>query len=88
VPIFKYNCENCNETVTVMHASGANITDCDKCETENSLTRLLNKPFINKKVKNNDTENTGELTKKYIEDNRDILEQQKKEIKNRTYDKS
>ena len=61
---------------------------CDKCETENSLTRLLNKPFINKKVKNNDTENTGELTKKYIEDNRDILEQQKKEIKNRTYDKS
>jgi hypothetical protein len=39
-------------------------------------------------VKNNDTENTGELTKKYIEDNRDILEQQKKEIKNRTYDKS
>ena len=52
-----------------MHASGAYITDCDKCETENSLTRLLNKPFINKKVKNNDTENTGELTKKYIEDN-------------------
>ena len=70
-----------------MHASGADITDCNKCETKNSLTRLLNKPFISKKVKNSDTD-TGALTKKYIEENRDILEQQKKEIKNRTYDKS
>ena len=31
---------------------------------------------------------TGDITKKFIEENREILEQQKKEIKEKVYDKS
>lgn len=88
MPIFKYNCENCKEVTMVMHTAGEDIADCNKCNTENSLVRLLNKPFISKKAHDTSKDAPGKLTKKYIEENREILEQQKKEIKNRTYDKT
>ena len=52
----------------------------------NDMTRLLNKPFISKK--NENQSNVGDLTKKFIEENREVLEQQKKEIKEQTYDES
>lgn len=50
------------------------------------MTRLLNKPFISKKIENQS--NVGDLTKKFIEENREVLEQQKKEIREKTYDES
>ena len=50
--------------------------------------RLLNKPFIEKRGINKDPAKTGEVTKKYIEENREILNQQKKEMKERLDDKS
>jgi len=62
------------------------LKDCSHCESKDSLIRLLNKPYINKVNKSSET--TGNITKQFIEENRKILEQQKKEIKEKTYDKS
>tara|TARA_Y100001963_G_C6499004_1_gene317002 strand:+ start:101 stop:310 length:210 start_codon:yes stop_codon:yes gene_type:complete len=64
------------------------ITDCPKCESENTLVRLLNKPYIEKKTSTKNPNSVGEVTKKFIEENREILSQQKKEIKEKIYDKS
>ena len=65
---------------------GEDLKTCPHCESEESLTRLLNKPYVTKKTENSN--NTGDITKKFIEENREILEQQKKEIREKVYDKS
>jgi hypothetical protein len=72
-----------------MHAYGDTRTDCDLCETKNTLVRLLAKPIINKSNTTSGKDNpVGELTKKYIEENRKVLEDQKKEYSKKEYDKS
>jgi putative FmdB family regulatory protein len=86
VPIFKYSCENCDEITKVIHMIGDDLEDCPHCNSEGSLVRLLNKPYVTKIKENSNA--TGDLTKKFIEENREILEQQKKEIKQKVYDKS
>lgn len=86
MPIYKYNCEKCEEVTTVIHTFGDNLLTCPHCNEEGCMTRLLNKPFISKKIENQS--NVGDLTKKFIEENREVLEQQKKEIREKTYDES
>ena len=86
MPIFKYSCENCDEITKVIHMIGDDLKECPHCGSENSLVRLLNKPYVTKTKEASST--TGDITKKFIEENREILEQQKKEIREKVYDKS
>ena len=48
---------------------------------------MIGKPFINK-TENTTDAGTGALTKKFIEDNKEVLQKQKEEFKNKTYDES
>lgn len=86
MPIFKYSCENCNEITKVIHMIGDDLEECPHCDSKGTLVRLLNKPYVTKTKENSNT--TGDITKKFIEENREILEQQKKEIREKVYDKS
>tara|TARA_Y100001972_G_C7434476_1_gene223433 strand:- start:67 stop:336 length:270 start_codon:yes stop_codon:yes gene_type:complete len=89
MPIYKYVCTACNEVSKFMHASTEIRLHCEKCNTENSLIKNLAKPYINKgKSTSNKDTNVGEITKKFIEENRRVLEEQKKEYSNKEYDKS
>tara|TARA_R100001082_G_C4285538_1_gene125844 strand:- start:359 stop:550 length:192 start_codon:yes stop_codon:yes gene_type:complete len=56
---------------------------CILCELPD-ISKLLTKPLYI--TKNNNTQKTGELTKKYIDDNKEILKDMKKEIKSETYE--
>jgi putative FmdB family regulatory protein len=87
MPIFAYHCESCDETTKVMHLIGEDLSVCPKCDASDTLIKLLNKPFVTKS-KGPTSPQTGELTKKFIEENRKVLEQQKKEIKEKTHDNS
>lgn len=61
-----------------MHLSNDSLVDCVKCSQSGSLSRILGKPHI-RKTQNIETDPTdGNLTKKFIEENREILNQQKK----------
>jgi len=89
MPIYKYKCEKCEEHSTFMHASSEVRTDCEKCESKNSLVKLLGNPTIKKGNTIADKDSSvGELTKKFIEENREILNQQKKQYSKKQYDKS
>ena len=89
MPIYKYKCESCEEVFSFIHLSSDTRTDCEKCETKNSLVKLLARPLILKNTETNkDNPNVGEITKKFIEENRDILNKQKEEYSNKQYDKS
>jgi hypothetical protein len=64
-------------------------TDCVACGHEESLSRILNTPIIKKSnSRNKKKQDTGNITKKFIEENREILKNQKKEVKNKKYDKT
>jgi len=71
-----------------MHSFDEHRTDCKVCDHSDTLVKLLNKPFIDKSSSDEESAAVGALTKKYIEENREVLSQQKKEVKNKNYDNS
>jgi hypothetical protein len=52
------------------------------------MSRMLSKPFIMKQPKSDNSTKVGELTKKYIEENKNILKQQQKEARKKTHESS
>tara|TARA_R100000808_G_C2070871_1_gene98457 strand:- start:429 stop:692 length:264 start_codon:yes stop_codon:yes gene_type:complete len=87
MPRYRYQCENCEEFTTEIHSYKETRTDCVKCETENSLKKIMSTPYYGiKKVP--EEAKVGELTQQFIEENRQILQKQKKETKERKHDKS
>ena len=87
MPRYRYECAICGEEVLVFHGIKETFTDCKKCVETNTMKKLLSRPQTVKKQKNQDKK-IGTITKKYIEENREILKQQKKEAKEKTYDPS
>jgi hypothetical protein len=62
------------------------LVKCQECGATQSMRKLLSTPILIKDdivIKEN---KIGELTKEYIEANRNILEEQKKEAKSKDYE--
>jgi len=87
MPRYRYECANCDDVVIVFHGIKEKFTDCKKCSLENVMKKLLSTPFTVKKQPKTDKK-IGDITKKYIEENREILKQQKKEAKEKTHESS
>ena len=77
MPRYIYFCESCEADFTVFHGMNDTQKVCIECQSE-KIKKMLTKPirFNNKKE-----QSTGNLTKKYIEDNKEILEDLKRESK-------
>jgi|TARA_Y100000034_G_C6532901_1_gene229665 putative FmdB family regulatory protein len=87
MPRYRYECINCGDLVIVFHGIKETLTDCKKCSQENIMKKLLSMPLnIKKQPKKN--KKIGDITKEYIEANREILVQQKKEAKEKTNEPS
>jgi hypothetical protein len=79
VPKYVYFCKICEETIEIVHSIGQ-IPVCPSC-LSGSLFRDYNQPF-KVKVDNMEekiTPKVGEITKRYIEENREVLQEMKKE---------
>lgn len=88
MPRYIYRCSKCEIERTIFHLLSEEIQDCELCGGENTLTKVIGTPHISKVSDNNKDVKIGELTKEFIEKNREILNQQKKEIKEKDYDKT
>ena len=88
MPRYSYECENCNNIINVIHSIEERYTDCVECEQENTMKRLLSTPIIIKKKHNKNNNKIGEITKEYIELNREILNSEKKLAKEETHEPS
>ena len=88
MPRYNYRCVGCEDLVEVVHGLDELYSDCVKCERTGSMSRILSKPFIMKQPKSDNSTKVGELTKKYIEENKDILKQQQKEARKKTHESS
>jgi len=86
MPRYRYMCDECTLTFTVLHGINEVLVKCQECGAPQSMRKLLSTPIIIKDdiiIKEN---KIGELTKEYIEANRKILEEQKKEAKSKDYE--
>ena len=85
MPRYNYQCSDCGHSCVIFHLIDESAPACPKCDTEDSLVKQINTPFF--KIDNNKTnQKVGELTKEYIELNREVLEEQKS--KRGTYDET
>jgi putative FmdB family regulatory protein len=89
MPRYNYECNNCGEIVVVFHGIEETYTDCKTCEEKDIMKKTLSVPFIKKThTVSGANSKVGELTKEYIEMNKEILKQQKQDIKKETYEPS
>ena len=86
MPRYKYHCIECDYTKTYFHDINDVIEVCESCD-ENTMKKVLGK-FNLKNKKKNLPEQVGSLTKEYIEANREILEEQRKQAKEEKYESS
>ena len=70
-----YFCEDCDVDFTVFHAMNDVQKFCTICDSE-SIRKMLTKPIRLTKKKD---KSTGHLTKKYIEENKEVLKNLKEE---------
>ena len=77
MPRYIYFCEDCQTDFTVFHSMQDIQKNCIICD-KSSIKKMLTKPIHLKTKK--DT-STGKLTQKYIEENKEVLKNLKKEAK-------
>lgn len=85
MPKYYYSCQECKHTFRAYHSAKDILKTCPECGIINKLVRKVNKVFI---YNDNDVKdkNVGDLTNQFIEENKDILKEYKKEIKDNLYD--
>lgn len=86
MPRYQYECKVCGATELVFHLMGETHEDCEECESEGSMIKLLSSVTIKTKDKPKQAEKIGTLTNEYIQKNREILKQQRKETKGKTHE--
>jgi putative FmdB family regulatory protein len=83
VPKYYYHCHVCHSNFYVHHMISETQELCTLCG-ESEISKLLTKPLY--VTKSNTIQKTGDLTKKYINDNKKVLDDLKKEAKSKTYE--
>ena len=78
MPKYCYKCSECESEIEVRHGMTERLTDCKGCELKEVLTRIPQLTNIVRKQEQGEKK-TGSLTKEYIEENRRILKEEKKQ---------
>tara|TARA_B100000212_G_C27340123_1_gene518807 strand:- start:1054 stop:1296 length:243 start_codon:yes stop_codon:yes gene_type:complete len=76
MPRYLYFCEDCNKDFITFHGMNDIQQNCNLCKST-KIKKMLTKPIHFDKKK---SASTGELTKKFIEENKKVLEDLKNEI--------
>ncbi len=86
MPRYTYRCKKCEVVFDTRHSMSEELTDCTECESVNTLEKVPGTfVSLNQKVNESDKNlKVGQLTKQKIEEFREDLKQQKKEMKERT----
>lgn len=80
MPKYNYHCSCCNETYEVFHLMDEEVLFCEKCKQKDCLERLPTFTYIKTKPTQEEKRKVGELTKEYIENVKELVKEQKKEL--------
>ena len=83
MPKYSYKCLECNNINVFYHSIDDKKTDCNACETMDSLKRLPSKFNLYKQEKNN---KVGNLVNQSIKEFREDLELEKGKLRNELFD--
>ena len=86
MPKYFYSCKKCHHVFRAYHGSKDLLTNCPECHGVDTLKRNINKVYIKKQETNNSNKPVGELTKEFIESNKEILKEYKEELINNEFD--
>ena len=86
MPSYDYECDSCGFNFRVSHSITSKMTDCIECEQEDSLNRYTPSANFVSFVEKAENKKVGTVVKESIADFRQDLEQQKREVKNRSFD--
>ncbi len=82
MPRYQYSCKECGQLSNFVHLSDEVETDCPKCNSSNTLVKVLTQ-FRTTKA-GTKKQKIGHLTEQFIEDSRQDLELQRDKLtKNR-----
>ena len=86
MPRYTYRCKKCEVVFDTRHSMSEDLTDCTECESADTLEKVPS-TFVSLNYKaneNNKSLKVGQLTNQKIEEFREDLKQQKKELKEET----
>ena len=86
MPLYIYDCEDCEKQVEIRHAYKASDVRCNICNSQNIKKNLSSVLQVTKKCYNI-KEPTGSHVKKAIDEGKQELEEYKKKQTNRVYKK-
>ncbi len=86
MPRYRYQCSECNEIQTVFLSITETLEDCPTCSSKNTMVKVYDKFFS--KSETPKEQKVGTVTKEYIEKNRELLNQEKKEARRKEYEPS
>ena len=86
MPSYDYECEECGFKFRVSHSITNKLTDCVQCDAPESLVRYSGASTFWVSYDQSENKKVGTVVKESIEDFKDDLEQQKREIRNRSFD--
>lgn len=79
MPIYEYACGNCDLKKSFQHSYDERIEVCPACGEVKEFKKVLSS--FKTKAQPKSSSRIGDLTKEYIEENRKILEDHKKELR-------
>ena len=79
MPIYTYQCSECDIVFEVHHSMKEIREDCEDCNTSGSLTRIPSLGFINTKPQNKNE--IGSLVRKHIEEGKQEIKKEKEDMK-------
>ena len=85
MPRYVYFCEICDSHFQVRHGMKETQESCEMCSSSGHLVRVPQMPILKKEEASGD-QAVGSMTKEYIEQNRELLRDMKKEARNQEYD--
>ena len=85
MPRYVYYCSICASHFQVRHGMSETQESCQLCLEPGHLTRVPQMPIM-KNSNSNDRSEVGSLSKEYIEKNKDLLDEMKKEARGKDYD--
>ena len=82
MPKYTYRCRECEYQFETRHSIRDRLFDCEECGVMECLVRIPQ--LVNKAAENN---KDGQLVNQFIEENKEVLRQQKQEASRKTWDK-
>ena len=85
MPTYTYKCSKCESSLEIFHSMSETAEDCSVCGSKNTLVKQISTVARVTKTSSTANKKPGTLVRKYIEDVRQDIKEEKKRLKAQEY---